>query len=97
MATHSLLTIPVHPGKEDAFVEAFHRLDVFGHASQVPAFRGGHLLRPHDGSGEFVVHAVWDGPEGYQAWLDAPVRAELAAQIGDLVAGEMSGRLYDDT
>jgi heme-degrading monooxygenase HmoA len=95
VVTHSILTIPVHAGSEDAFIEAFHRLDVFGHAAQVPAFRGGELLRPCDGSSEFVVHAVWDGPEGYQAWLDAPVRATLTAEIEDLVAGPMAGRLYD--
>jgi heme-degrading monooxygenase HmoA len=96
VATHSILTIPVRTGSEEAFVDAFHRLDVFGHASQVPAFRGGELLRPQDGSSEFVVHAVWDGAEGYQAWLDAPVRANLTAEIEDLVAGPMTSRLYDD-
>ena len=96
MATHSLLTIPVKPGKEDAFVATFHRLDVFGHAAQVPAFRGGHLLRPRDGSAEFVVHAEWDGPDGYQAWLDAPVRAELTAELDGLLDGEPTGRLFDD-
>jgi heme-degrading monooxygenase HmoA len=96
VATHSLLTIPVLPGKEEAFVATFHRLDVFGHAAQLAAFRGGRLLRPRDDSGLFVVHAEWDGPEGYQAWLDAPVRAELTAQLDGLVAGDPVGRLFDD-
>jgi heme-degrading monooxygenase HmoA len=96
VATHSLLTIPVRAGREEAFVEAFHRLDVFGHAAQVQAFRGGELLRPQGGGGEFVVHAVWDGADGYQAWLDAPVRATLTAEIEPLVAGPMTSRLYDE-
>jgi heme-degrading monooxygenase HmoA len=94
--THSILTIPVRPGEADAFVEAFHRLDVFGHAATIPAFRGGELLRPREGEDEFVVHARWESPEGYQAWLDAPVRAELTAEIDALVAGPMTSRLYDE-
>ena len=96
MATHSILIIPVRAGSEDAFVDAFHTLEVFGHAARVPAFRGGELLRPRDGSSEFVVHAVWDGPEGYEAWLDAPVRATLTEKIEGLVAGPMTGHLYDE-
>lgn len=92
--THSILTIPVRPGEETAFLAAFVRLDVFGHAAQIPGFRGGELLRPLEDGHEFVVHARWDSPEGYQAWLDAPVRAELNGEIGPFVDGEMSGRLY---
>lgn len=94
--THSILTIPVRPGAEDAFVEAFFRLDVFGHAAQIPAFRGGELLRPRGAGEGFVVHARWDGPEGYQTWLEAPVRSRLTEEIGPYVAGPMTGRLYDE-
>ncbi len=87
--------IPVRSGAEDAFVEAFIRLDVFGHAAEIPGFRGGELLRPQEVGEPFAVHARWEGQEGYQAWLDAPIRAELNAQIGQYVAGAMSGRLYE--
>jgi heme-degrading monooxygenase HmoA len=92
--THSILTIPVRPGDEDAFLAAFLRLDVFGHAAQIPAFRGGELLRPVEEGHEFVVHALWESPDGYQAWLDAPVRSELTAEIEPFVAGPMPARLY---
>lgn len=94
--THSLLTIPVRDGAEEAFVEAFNRLDVFAHAAQVPGFQGGELLRPQDGGSVFVVHARWASPAGYQAWLDAPVRATLNAEIGEHVGGPMTGALYDE-
>src|SRR3954451_2541980 len=94
VTTHSLLTIPVREGAADALVEAFHRLDVFGHAAQVPGFQGGELLRPQEGS-TFVVHARWASPAGYQAWLDAPVRATLSGELDDLVAGPMTSALYD--
>ncbi len=97
MTTHSLLTIPVRAGAEDAFAETFARLDVLGHAAQaVPEFQGGELLRPQDGGSTFVVHARWASPAGYQAWLDAPVRATLTAEIGDLVGGQMTSVLYDE-
>jgi heme-degrading monooxygenase HmoA len=92
--THSILTIPVRAGEEDAFLAAFARLDVFGHAAQIPGFRGGELLRPLEDGQDFVVHARWESPEGYQAWLDAPVRAQLNGAIGAYVDGPMSGRLY---
>ena len=94
--THSILTIPVRPGDEDAFLAAFLRLDVFGHAAQIPAFRGGELLRPVEEGHEFVVHALWESPDGYQAWLDAPLRAALTAEIEALVSGTMVGALYDE-
>jgi heme-degrading monooxygenase HmoA len=95
VTTHSLLTIPVRAGAEEAFVEAFHRLDVFAHAAQVPEFEGGELLRPQQGS-TFVVHARWASAAGYQAWLDAPVRATLTGEIDDLVGGPMTSALYED-
>ncbi len=92
--THSILTIPVRAADEDAFVDAFQRLDVLGHAAKIPAFRGGELLRPLEEGHDFVVHARWEGTNGYQAWLDAPVRAELTRQIEPFVAGPMTSRLY---
>jgi heme-degrading monooxygenase HmoA len=92
--THSILTIPVRPGDEDAFVAAFLRLDVLGHAAKIPAYRGGELLRPLEKGQEFVVHARWESPDGYQAWLDAPIRSELTAAIDRFVVGQVTGRLY---
>ncbi len=92
--THSILTIPVRAGEEGAFFEAFVRLDVFGHAAKIAGFRGGELLRPLEDGDAFVVHARWESPEGYQAWLDAPVRARLNEEIGPYLDGLTSGRLY---
>jgi heme-degrading monooxygenase HmoA len=92
--THSILTIPVRAGQEAAFLDAFVRLDVFGHAARIPGFGGGELLRPVEDGDDFVVHARWETPEGYQAWLDAPVRAQLVGEIGPYVEGPMTGRLY---
>jgi heme-degrading monooxygenase HmoA len=96
IVTHSILSIPVRSGTEDEFVAAFADLDVLGHAARIPAFRGGTLLRPQAAGDAFVVHARWDGPDGYQAWLDAPIRAELNQGLAPFVAGTMSGRVYDE-
>ena len=94
--THSILTIPVRADDEDAFVETFQRLDVLGHAARLPAFRGGQLLRPREAGKGFVVHARWESPEGYEAWLEAPVRATLTEEIEPLLAGPMTGSLYEE-
>lgn len=88
--------IPVRSGSEDAFVETFIRLGVFGHAAQIEAFDGGELLRPHEQGEPFVVHARWTGRAGYQAWLDAPIRAELNEELGRYLDGEVTGRVYDE-
>ena len=53
-------------------------------------------VRPQAPGDAFVVHARWDGPDGYQAWLDAPIRAELNEWLAPFVAGTMSGSLYDE-
>jgi heme-degrading monooxygenase HmoA len=95
VTTHSLLTIPVRAGAEDAFVDLFQRLEVLRHAAGVAGFEGGELLRPQDG-GTFVVHARWGSAAGYQAWLDAPVRATLNAELENLVDGTMTVALYEE-
>jgi heme-degrading monooxygenase HmoA len=94
--TQSLLHIPVRPGAEDEFARRFHAERVFEHAATIRGFRSGRLLRPLDPGGPFVVSADWDAPEAYQAWLDAPIRDELARSVDDLVAGEMTATLFID-
>jgi heme-degrading monooxygenase HmoA len=94
--TQSLLQIPVRPGTEDEFARRFRAQRVFEHAASIRGFRGGRLLRPLEPGGPFVVSADWDAPDAYQAWLDAPIRDELARSIDDLVAGEMTVTLFVD-
>jgi len=95
-AAHSILTIPVKAGAEDEFAHGFNALRVFEHAGRIAGFRGGRLLRPLAPGEPFVVVAEWDAPEGYQAWLDSPVREELARAMSVLVEGEMTGALFVD-
>jgi len=39
---------------------------------------------------------VFHRPDGYQSWLDAPIRATLRQEIEPLLAGPMTGSLYDE-
>jgi heme-degrading monooxygenase HmoA len=69
---------------------------VFDHAGRIPAFRGGELLRPLTAGAPFVVVARWDEPAGYDAWLEAPIRAELQERMGPYVDGQMHGEVYEE-
>jgi heme-degrading monooxygenase HmoA len=94
-AAYSLLRIPVRPGSEDAFVEAFARLRVFEHAGEAGGMRAARLLRPlGDDDTTFVVVAEWDSREAYQGWLENPLRERLRVEIEPLLAGEMSGGTF---
>jgi hypothetical protein len=94
--THSILTIPLRVGDEDASAHAFVRLEVPVRAAELPASRGGELLRPRQPGDDFVVRAGWDDPAGSHAWLDAAIRAGLGEEIGPLVAGPTTSRLSDE-
>lgn len=41
------------------------------------------------------LRATWDRLENYQVWLDRPVRSELMAQVGGLVAPAGEPGLYE--
>jgi heme-degrading monooxygenase HmoA len=92
--TYSILRIPVRAGAEDLFAQTFKDLEVFDHASRIDGFRGGRVFRPLAVGEPFVVVAEWDRPDAYQAWLQAPVRDELARAMDPLLAGEMAGAVY---
>jgi heme-degrading monooxygenase HmoA len=93
-STQSILRIPVREGAEDEFARAFADLHVFRHASGITGFRRGRLYRPLTTGQPFVVVAEWEDAGAYGAWLEAPVREELARAIEPLLAADMSGGVY---
>lgn len=93
--TRSVLVFKILPGRRDEFVAGFKRLEVLRRASRQPGFRGSQLHMPVDGSDEALVTADWDSPEAYQGWLDNPVRAEIQAELGPLLAADPVPRVYD--
>ena len=81
----------------ERLARAFAELGVFAHSRASGGFLGGRLLRPLSGEEELLVVAEWKTAGAYQAWLDNPVRGELAAGIAPFLAEEVSaGSLYEE-
>ena len=93
--TRSVLLFSILPGRRDEFVARFARLKVLRRASSDPGFLGGQLLVPVDRADEALVTADWESPEAYQGWLDNPVRAEIQAELGPLLAATPEPRVYE--
>ena len=93
--TRSVLFFSILPGRRDEFVAGFRRLEVLRRASRQPGFRRSQLHVPVDGSDEVLVTADWDSPAAYQGWLDNPVRAEIQAELGPLLAAEPVPRVFE--
>jgi heme-degrading monooxygenase HmoA len=93
--TRSVLLFKILPGRRAEFVAAMKRLEVLRRASLQPGFRRSQLHVPVDGSYEVLVTADWDSPDAYQGWLDNPVRAEIQAELGALLAADPEPRVYD--
>ena len=93
--TRSVLVFAILPGRRDEFVLGMQRLEVLQRASYQAGFRGGQLHVRTDGSDEAIVIADWESPEAYQGWLDNPVRAEMQAELGPLLAELPEGCVYE--
>ena len=93
--TRSVLVFRLLPGRRDEFVAGMRRLEVLRRASRQPGFRGSQLHVSVDDPDEALVTADWDSPDAYQGWLDNPVRAEIQAELGPLLAEEPVPRIYE--
>ena len=97
MTVVSVLRLRTRPGGAASVTRAFAELGVFAHSRASGGFLGGRLLRPVSGDEELLVVAEWETASAYQAWLDNPVRGELAAGIAPFLAEEVSaGSLYEE-
>jgi heme-degrading monooxygenase HmoA len=96
MSVVSVLRLPVRPGQVEELARAFSELDVFGHSKRSGGFLGGRFLRPLAEGAPVVVIAEWETPDGYQGWLDNPVRYELSERLAPLLADEVDGDLYEE-
>lgn len=95
MTVVSVLAMEVRPGVEEEFQRAFAELGVLDEARGSGGFLSGRLLRPLTPGHPFLVVAEWESVEAYEAWLRNPRRAELAAGLAPLLAGEVAeGALY---
>lgn len=85
----SIIRLRVTPGREREFEESFRERRVLERAKEAARLRTGELLRPLAPGTPYVVVATWGSPADYHAWVDSPVRAELAAlppRLSDPVA-----------
>ena len=93
--TRSVLFFSILPGRRDEFVAAFMRIGVLRRASKQAGFRRSQLQVSADGRDEVLVTADWDSPEAYEGWLDNPVRAEIQAELGSLLAADPVPRVFE--
>jgi heme-degrading monooxygenase HmoA len=75
----SIIRLNVTAGREREFEDSFRKRRVLERAKEAARLRTGELLRPLLAGGPYVVVATWDSAADYQAWVDSPVRAELAS------------------
>jgi quinol monooxygenase YgiN len=85
MPVRSILYLQPKPGQRQALIDAFQRLDVFGHAMQQEGCISIEMLDPADENGALAVTALWTGPAGIQGWLENPWRAESNKELGQFV------------
>lgn len=74
----SIIRLNVTSGREREFEESFRKRRVLERAKEAARLRTGELLRPLVAGSPYVVVATWNTAADYQAWVDSPVRAELA-------------------
>lgn len=88
-AWRSVLHLHARPGRINELAALFETEPIFAAALEVGC-QGAELLL---GADEVVVLADWDEPSDYQAWLEAPRRAEWAPAITEL-ADSQHGDIY---
>ena len=93
--TRSVLFFSILPGRRNDFVAGFRRLEVLRRACAQPGFLRGQLHVPVDASEEVLVTADWDSPEAYQGWLENPIRAQIQAELGPLLAADPVPRVFE--
>jgi heme-degrading monooxygenase HmoA len=93
--TRSVLVFTILPSRREEFVVGFRRLEVLRRASLQPGFRRAQLHVPVDDRDEVLVTADWNSPEAYRGWLENPVRAEIQAELGPLLAADPKPRVYE--
>jgi heme-degrading monooxygenase HmoA len=97
MTIVSVLRLPVRAEDAARFAGRFHELEVFERSAESGGFLAGRLLRPLAEGAPFLVIAEWEHADAYRAWLDNPVRAELAGRIEPLLTGEVvPGELFEE-
>ena len=95
MPVRSILYLQPKSGQRQALIDAFTRLDVFGHAMLQEGCISIELLAPAEENGALAVTALWTGAEGIEGWLSNPWRTESNKQLGQFVEEGPDSAYYD--
>jgi quinol monooxygenase YgiN len=95
MTTVSVLHFTLLPGRRDAFVETFRRIEVLAVSSHQAGYRGGRLHVDADDPDAAMVIAEWDSPAAYQGWLENPAREGIGEALSPFWTEEPQGRVFE--
>jgi quinol monooxygenase YgiN len=95
MAVRSILYLQPKPGKRQALIDAFQRLDVFGHAMKQAGCVSVEMLAPADENAALAVIALWTGREGIEGWIYNPWRAEASRELDQFVEEGPDSAVYE--
>jgi heme-degrading monooxygenase HmoA len=95
MAVRSILYLQPKPGARQELIDAFRRLDVFGHAMEQPGCVSVEMLAPADESAPLAVIALWTGRAGIEGWINNPWRAEASRELDQFVEEGPDSAVYE--
>jgi heme-degrading monooxygenase HmoA len=95
----TVLYVDPREGDHQAVVEYYRRSGILDRAAEVEGFVSSELQVRADGTGPVLVTALWRDAAAYDRWLKHPARAEAAAELAPLVAGDFDsavrGEVYE--
>jgi heme-degrading monooxygenase HmoA len=95
MAVRSILYLQPKPGARQHLIDAFRRLDVFGHAMRQPGCISIEMLAPAGENAALAVIALWTGREGIEGWINNPWRAESSRELDQFVEEGPDSAIYE--
>jgi heme-degrading monooxygenase HmoA len=93
----SILALRARDGMSQAVEDFYADRGIIERAVRFPGCRGVELLRSTDGGPDtHIVVADWDDAAAYAGWVADPWRAEVSADLADLIDATAvpAGRLY---
>ncbi|WP_309082495.1 hypothetical protein [Microbacterium sp.] len=92
----SVLTLRANAEHVERILELYRREQILQESMNLTRQVSSDIAVAADGSGEVVVTAEWPDENGYQEWLDHPLRNRTAPELAELLAdAEIGiGRLY---
>ena len=95
MVCRSLLIIQTKPGSRDKAVEAYHARGVLEECAEaIPEFVKGRVCLSETDPDRVIIEVDWSNVKGWHDWMDHPVRAAQAEDIGKFVESMTLSDVY---